>query len=225
LERNLSIVLTTDGSQTIRNDITGDTYHSIHGAIQESQHVFIKNGLEYFTQTFPKEKINILEVGLGTGLNALLTFQLARTLNLKVEYVALEAYPLSSELYSQLNYGSHNDILIQFHECEWDLPVCISQDFTFTKHQTRIESIELEEKKFDVVYYDAFAPNSQPEMWTPDLFNKLIVWMNIPSVLTTYCAKGEVKRSMRSAGYNIEKLQGPPGKREMIRANKSDQSK
>ena len=214
----LSIVTTADGSPTIRNNLTGETYHSIHGAVQESQHVFIKHGLEYFRQTFPKEKINILEVGLGTALNALLTLQFSRILNLKIEYVALEAYPLAKNLYCQLDFGSDKNTMLQLHECEWEKPINISPNFTLTKHQTKIELTELDRHKFDLVYYDAFAPNSQPEMWTAELFSKLFRWMASPSVLTTYCAKGEVKRSLKSVGFRVENLPGPPGKREMIRA-------
>lgn len=215
----LSIVTTKDGSPTIKNDLTGDTYHSIHGAIQESQHVFIKHGLEYVIQTFAKEEINVLEVGLGTGLNALLTLQFAINSNSKINYVAIEAFPLEKNIYHQLNYGMDSDSLQQFHECEWGKAIQFSPTFSFTKHQSKIENIELPVTSFDLVYYDAFAPNSQPEMWTPDIFNKLKSSMARPSILTTYCSKGEVRRTLKSVGFNVEKLPGPPGKREMLRAS------
>jgi tRNA U34 5-methylaminomethyl-2-thiouridine-forming methyltransferase MnmC len=215
----LSLVTTSDGSHTIKNETTGDTYHSIHGAVQESRHVFIKHGLEHFISSFPDQKIiRILEVGLGTGLNALLSLQFVNNLKQRIEYVALEPFPLERKFYSELNYDQQNETLQEFHECDWERPVEFTPYFTFTKHRSEIQSIELPLETFNVVYFDAFAPNSQPEMWTFDVFSKLKNAMAPSAVLTTYCAKGEVKRTLRAAGFTVENLPGPPGKREMIRA-------
>ena len=215
---DLSIISTQDSSPTIRNELTGDTYHSIHGAIQESNHVFIRHGLDYSVQTFSKSKITILEMGLGTALNALLTYQYSQQFNISIDYWALEAFPLEESLYREINFGLYQNILMQFHACDWGQSASISPHFTFTKIQTKIESVELPKARFNVVYYDAFAPNSQPELWTPEIFEKLSQWMSRPSILTTYCAKGEVKRALKSKGFIVENLPGPPGKREMIRA-------
>lgn len=216
---HLSIITTNDGSPTICNEITGDTYHSIHGAVQESNHVFIKHGLEYFFKTYAKSKITILEVGLGTALNALLTYQYGKQFNLSIDYFALEAFPLEKSLYNKIDYGSDSEVLVQFHESDWEQTIRISQNFNFTKHQTKLEEADLSRGLFDVVFYDAFAPNSQPELWTAEVFEKVSSWMTRPSILTTYCAKGEVKRSLKSMGFIVENLPGPPGKREMVRAS------
>jgi len=213
----LSLVTTSDGSHTIKNETTGDTYHSIHGAVQESQHVFIKNGLLHYVEKFSSKKIHILEIGLGSGLNALLTYKAQSQLNSEIEYTALEPFPLEEEFYRQLNYDSQK-ALQTIHKSEWENPIPLSGDFTLFKSKAGIQSVDLPHNHFDVVYFDAFAPNSQPEMWTLDIFSKLRNCMRAPSVLTTYCAKGEVKRTLKAAGFTIESLPGPPGKREMVRA-------
>lgn len=215
---NISLVTTTDGSHTIKNESTGDTYHSIHGAIQESNHVFIKNGLLFCAEQFSPESIKILEIGFGTGLNVLLTFQRHSQLGIKIEYTTLEPFPIQEEIYSQLNYDSGGAMLKEIHTCEWGRPVTLSPNFSLTKIKNEIQLTPLPENTFNVVYFDAFAPNSQPELWTVEVFSKMRRAMTAPSVLTTYCAKGEVKRNLKAAGFGIESLPGPPGKREMTRA-------
>ena len=217
MNNNLSIVLTKDGSQTIRNESTGDTYHSVHGAVQESQHVFIKNGLEYFLQSSAKKQVTVLEVGLGTALNAMLTLEFVNSLDIAVDYVALEPFPLDEDIFKKLEFGN-NDTFLKLHQSAWNDPVAIAPNFKFTKHKSKLEQADFDPGSFDIVYFDAFAPNSQPEMWTTDVFARIREWMRIPSVLTTYCAKGEVRRSLTYVGFNVERLPGPPGKREMIRA-------
>jgi tRNA U34 5-methylaminomethyl-2-thiouridine-forming methyltransferase MnmC len=216
-EEKRTIVQTIDGSHTIRNESTGDTYHSIHGAVQESQHVFLKSGLEFFLNAHPTRHIKILEVGFGTGLNALLTLQ--QHIDIQIQYTTLEPYPLSGEIFQQLNYYG-KDELMALHACDWNAPQKISNNFTLTKLQTTLEQAQLPEIFFDVVYFDAFAPNSQPELWTPKAFGKIYQAMTQPAVLATYCAKGQVKRDLKSVGFIIESIPGPPGKREMVRAIK-----
>jgi tRNA U34 5-methylaminomethyl-2-thiouridine-forming methyltransferase MnmC len=212
---NLSIVTTTDGSHTVKNESTGDTYHSVHGAVQESQHVFIKSGLEYFLTQHPKKEIKILEVGFGTGLNTLLTIQTFA--DLKIEYISLEPFPLSEEIFRELNYEG-KETLMALHTCEWNSPCIISENFSLTKLRSTLSEAKLPENHFDVVYFDAFAPNSQPELWTQDAFAKIKSAMATPSVFVTYCAKGQVKRDLKAVGFLMDSIPGPPGKREMIRA-------
>lgn len=214
----LSLITTSDGSHTIRNDCTGDTYHSIHGAIQESQHIYIKNGVEYFTLSFPdKKNVRVLEVGFGTGLNALLTLQFTASRKLEVEYVTVEAFPLERDVYSQLNYPD-KEVLNLLHECAWETPIALLPNFSFIKHQTEVQMMRLPFASFDVIYYDAFAPKSQPELWTKEMFEKIKFAMGTPSVLVTYCVKGTVKRELKELGLSIETPNGPPGKRSMLRA-------
>jgi tRNA U34 5-methylaminomethyl-2-thiouridine-forming methyltransferase MnmC len=215
---NLSIVTTTDGSHTIKNESTGDTYHSVHGAVQESQHVFIKSGLEYFLAQHPKQRIRILEVGFGTGLNALLTLQAFP--DIELEYTTLEPYPLTEEIFHALNYDG-KEILLCLHACEWWASCSITKNFTVTKLRSTLNEAKLRENHFDVVYFDAFAPNSQPELWTREAFSKIKSAMQTPSVFVTYCAKGQVKRDLKAVGFAVENIPGPPGKREMIRATRA----
>jgi tRNA U34 5-methylaminomethyl-2-thiouridine-forming methyltransferase MnmC len=216
--QRLSIVTTTDGSHTIKNEQTGDTYHSIHGAVQESQHVFIKSGLAYFLSRHTQQKIKILEVGFGTGLNTLLTIQ--GYPDIKIEYTTLEPFPLTSEFFRALNYDG-KEILQNIHECGWNAPHAITKNFTLAKLQSTLFDAKLPGNHFNLVYFDAFAPTSQPELWTPEAFEKIKVAMTAPSVLVTYCAKGQVKRDLKAAGFTVESIPGPPGKREMIRATRA----
>ena len=213
----LKLISTEDGSHTIKNELTGDTYHSVHGAVQESNHVFLKHGLEFFLQTFPQSKINILEIGFGTGLNALLTAQAFP--ETEIEYTTLEPFPLEEPIYKELNY-TNAEILLKLHRCDWNRPCAVTPNFTITKLQTTLDQVQLPQRHFNIVYFDAFAPSSQPELWTVQAFEKVYCAMAKPAVLTTYCAKGRVKRDLKSVGFMIESLPGPPGKREMVRAIK-----
>ncbi len=211
----LSIITTSDGSHTIKNESTGDTYHSIHGAVQESNHVFIQNGLQYFLRFNKKETVRILEVGFGTGLNALLTIKASG--DNAVEYTTLEPNLLPPEIYMSLNFNDR-ETLLRLHQCDCEKPKMITSGFTLIKHQTTLQLATLPKNHFDLVYFDAFAPNSQPEMWTLDVFKKIKSLMFTPSIFVTYCAKGQVKRDLKSAGFTVESIPGPPGKREMVRA-------
>lgn len=214
---------TADGSHTLFVPELNETYHSIHGAIQESQHVFIKNGLHYFSD---KETISILEIGFGTGLNALLTLLAVENSSQTVNYVSLEKFPLPNKLIQQLNYPTQLKLNVtqtalfhQLHTCEWNTSTPISKNFNLLKIENDLADFQ-SDTTFDIVYFDAFAPEKQAELWTDIIFSKIYSLLNAGGILVTYCAKGVVKRTLKSVGFQLEILPGPPGKREMIRAVK-----
>lgn len=219
----LIIESTADGSHTLFVPEMQEHYHSVNGAKQESLHVFIKQGLEHTS----KSLLNILEVGFGTGLNALLTFQSSEVLNKKINYTTLELYPLSLDLIEKLNYTDNEKVKDQLifermHSVSWDERHALTDSFSLYKIQTNFQKLEWEiSAPYDLIYFDAFAPDKQAEMWTQSLFDFLYVHTATEGILTTYCAKGAVRRMMQQAGYTVERLPGPPGKREMLRATKS----
>lgn len=218
----LQIITTHDGSHSLLNPELNETYHSVHGARQESLHVFIKHGLDFVAQQ-PKNPIKILEVGFGTGLNALLTAMYATQHNIKIEYTTLEAFPVNESIWQQLNYPQgevESKIFYNLHHAAWDEWTEPVADFMLKKMNTTLQLASLGHEYFDVVYFDAFAPNKQPEMWTLPMLQKTIESLVSKGVFVTYCAKGQLKRDLISAGSSVETLQGPPGKREMIRATK-----
>jgi tRNA U34 5-methylaminomethyl-2-thiouridine-forming methyltransferase MnmC len=184
-----------------------ETYHSIHGAVQESMHVFIKNGLDLID----KEPINVFEVGFGTGLNALLTALSGK----KVNYTSIEAFPLPEEVYTQLNYEPV-ELLLQLHRQQQ----LTTSNFQLTKIYTTLQSFDLADLTFDIIYYDAFAPSKQPEMWEFPMIEKVCSALTTGGIFVTYCAKGQLKRDLRSLGMEVETLPGPPGKKEMVRGVK-----
>ena len=212
------IITTADGSHSIFSIEINETYHSKHGAIKEAKHVFIKNGL----LSIHKKKINILEVGFGTGLNTLLTFKKANT-NRIINYHTIEKYPLKKEEYIQLNYCKILNInspeLITIHEKSWDKQHNISDFFYLKKHLISLENYHAN-INFDIIYFDAFSPRKQKEMWSFKILNKMYQMLNKNGCLVTYCAQGEVKRNLKKIGFELEILPGPPGKREMIKANR-----
>jgi len=217
------IFVTQDGSHSIQSGKYGVSYHSRYGAVQESRHVFLEAGLFPLFIAQP-EKLSILELGLGTGLNALLTLLEAERREVPVGYTALEAYPLASEQAGQLNYPEtlqldSPDVFKQIHNCKWGAANRLAPNFTLTKLELRFEDMAFE-PSFDLVYFDAFSPNAQPELWEEELLAKVAEAMKPGGVLVTYCAKGAVKRRMKRIGLQVEALQGPPGKREMTRATK-----
>jgi tRNA U34 5-methylaminomethyl-2-thiouridine-forming methyltransferase MnmC len=222
----LQIITTHDGSHSLLNPWLNETYHSVHGARQESLHVFIKHGLAYGTQCEQKGPVKILEIGFGTGLNALLTATYAAEHNVQVEYTTLEAYPVNESIWQQLNYPqseAEHKIFYNLHHAgwnEWTEPV---PGFMLKKINTTLQLASLGHGYFDVVYFDAFAPNKQPEMWELPMLQKTIESLSENGVFVTYCAKGQLKRDLTSLGTTVEALQGPPGKREMIRATKHTQ--
>lgn len=215
---------TSDGSHTIAIPSLEVTYHSKHGAIQESMHVFIEAGWKQKV-TRPDESIKILEIGFGTGLNALLTLMEATTQT--VWYESLEAFPIDLQTAGQLNYcqllnwPDLQHTYQEMHTGEWNKPLAIAPNFTLCKRHTKLQDYQQQDKKFDLVYFDAFAPNVQPELWTEEIFQKIFNLLNPGAMLVTYCSKGDVRRTMKAAGFEVEKIPGPPGKREMVRARKA----
>jgi tRNA U34 5-methylaminomethyl-2-thiouridine-forming methyltransferase MnmC len=212
------LVITGDGSHTLWNERLDETYHSRHGALQESRYVFIRQGLA----RCEKPNIKVLEAGFGTGLNAWLTWQFARTHHKKIDYHTYETFPLPESIWRMLNYATEEEEP-QFellHTAPWNSPSVLSPEFTLVKHHQSLLSASLPAQTFDVIYYDAFAPNRQPEMWTFEVLNHVALTLGSGGQLVTYCAKGQVKRHLRQAGLRVDALPGPPGKREMIRAVK-----
>ena len=217
------IIFTKDGSHSLLNTELNETYHSVHGALQESIHVFIKHGLDYFLTQRPQETVSIFEVGFGTGLNALLTLQFSRERAQKISYTSIEAFPIHEEIWSKLNYADSlgmTDDFQQLHNASWDQPSTITSNFEIEKIKGTLQQIELPKNTFDLIYFDAFAPNKQPEMWTLEILEKTIQSLRSPGVFVTYCAKGQLKRDLKSLGLEVETLPGPPGKKEMVRGQK-----
>ncbi|TXB66673.1 tRNA (5-methylaminomethyl-2-thiouridine)(34)-methyltransferase MnmD [Vicingus serpentipes] len=216
----IEIKLTDDNSHTLFVPDLNETYHSKHGAIQESMHVFVNAGLGYFNQ----DKLTVLEVGFGTGLNAILSSVFALENAVLVDYTGVEAYPINNEITQQLNYanlieGVSEEQFLNLHYLRWNEKTKISNYFSLTKLNKSIKDFELD-NNFDVVFFDAFGPNVQPEMWDKSIFENLFNSLKENGVLVTYCAKGSVKRTLKEVGFTIENLPGPPGKREMTRAIK-----
>ncbi|MGB2226282.1 MAG: tRNA (5-methylaminomethyl-2-thiouridine)(34)-methyltransferase MnmD [Polaribacter sp.] len=215
------IIITSDGSTTIHLPDWNEQYHSKHGAIQEAYHVFIKSGLEQVET----DDISILEIGFGTGLNAFITFLESQNRNLKIDYVGVEAYPVSTEEVQNLNYiselkaTSFADVFQKMHDTLWEEKHQISSGFQLTKRKQFFEDVE-DQNAFDVIYFDAFGARNQPELWTEPIFQKMYEALKEGGILTTYAAKGSVRRAMLAVGFEVERLPGPPGKREMLRAKK-----
>ena len=212
---NLKIITTKDGSNSLFNRELNEIYHSIHGAISESMHVFIKNGVK----KHKNKNISILEIGFGTGLNAILT--LGNLDDKNIEYTTLEPYPITKEIYHKLNFYKYSNIkkdeYLKIHECEWGRKIAISKRFTIIKLIEKIGDFATKDK-FNIIYFDAFAPNKQKEMWTREILEKCFNLLRNNGFLVTYCSKGYVKRLLQEIGFNVKNLPGPPGKREMIQA-------
>jgi tRNA U34 5-methylaminomethyl-2-thiouridine-forming methyltransferase MnmC len=220
---SIQIIHTSDGSHSLLNTELNETYHSQHGAVQESLHVFINHGLNYFLSTHQRNPVRVLEVGFGTGLNAFLTVQSLRESTRQIEYSSIEAFPLEQSIWSMLNYAStlaDKDIFTKLHEAPWDTRQRITHNFELLKLKCTLQSLHLSACKYDVIYFDAFAPNKQPEMWELPVLEKVITALNVGGVFVTYCAKGQLKRDLKSLGLKVETLAGPPGKKEMVRALK-----
>ena len=218
---DLDLITTRDGSHTLEVPSLKERYHSIHGAIQESKHVFIEMGLCYFSS----DPISILEVGFGTGLNAFLTFLETKDQEILINYHALEPFPLPSSCTTKLNYlqllkaGKFQEIFNLMHQTPWNQAIQITPQYKFQKslHQVQDTNYKTE---FELIYYDAFAPHAQAEMWNEAIFIKMITALKSGGILVTYCAKGDVRRTMQKVGFQVQKLPGPPGKREMLRGLK-----
>jgi len=209
---------TSDGSHTLYVPEIDETYHSTHGAIQESTHIFINAGLKQCN----KQSLNVLEIGFGTGLNAFLTAIEAEKLRIHINYFTIEKFPVPLETAFQLNYSEqHNyansaSLFSEIHQAEWEKEVTVSEYFTLKKTQCDFTNYQ-PDTTFDVVYFDAFSPEKQPEMWKEEQFMKIYKACNQGAILTTYCAKGSVRRALQAVGFKVERLAGPPGKREILR--------
>lgn len=217
------IITTKDGSKTIQLTDWNEQYHSIHGAIGEAVHVFVEAGLEHWIHKNPKQDISILEIGFGTGLNAFLTSEKAILNDLQINYTGVEAYPVSEKEIDQLNYASLLDVsqkdFFKLHQAPWEAPSEINQNFILTKRRQFFSEIE-DIEQYNIVYFDAFGARVQPELWTESIFELMYRALKPGGVLVTYSAKGSVRRAMQAAGFKVERLPGPPGKREMLRATK-----
>jgi len=215
------IVKTSDGSTTIHLPDWNENYHSTHGAIQESNHVFIDKGFSVVL----KPEISILEIGFGTGLNCFLTILAAEKRKIEVNYVGVEAYPVTAKEAEQLNYVSElgvvekQSVFNQLHGVSWGGNHQVLTGFSLEKRHQFFKEIT-DQNIFDLVYFDAFGAAHQPELWTKEVFETMFNAMKENGVLVTYCAKGSVRRAMQEVGFTVERLDGPPGKREMLRATK-----
>ena len=216
------IVKTTDGSYTLFVPELDETYHSTNGALQESLHVFIQEGLQFRSEL---KEVSILEVGFGTGLNALTTLGEVESINRKVQYTSLEAYPLEWEVVDKLNYMDLVELkkyavpFKMMHTSDWEVFSVITPSFSLRKQKIKLQEVSFE-NEFDIIYFDAFAPQVQPDLWTVEIFASMYKALKPNGVLVTYCAKGIVKRALKSVGFNLQSIPGPPGKREMSRAVK-----
>lgn len=216
------IITTADGSKTIFLPEWNEHYHSSHGALQEAQHVFIRHGLHLLTSDY----ITVLEMGFGTGLNALLTFFSSEKRNQYVHYIGIEAFPPSEEEIAAMDYASFASdptseaVYQHMHATPWNTPAPISEHFVLEKQLCDLQNATVAAETVDLVYFDAFGPRVQPELWTPEVFQHIFNWLVPGGILVTYCAKGQVKRDLKSVGFLVESLPGPPGKREMTRAFK-----
>ena len=227
---DIKIVRTADGSDTLFCRDLNQHYHSTFGAVGESLHIFIKCGFIYFLETAKAAKtkkatqIRILEIGFGTGLNALLTHIEAEKQGINVHYTAVEAFQLEESYWRSLNYPDLVDsfnsapIFMKIHQADWDVPETISTHFTLQKIYTTLEEYFPAEGSFDLIYFDAFGPDAQPELWTEQIFRNLSKGLSTGGMLVTYSVKGIVVRALRSCGFSTEKLAGPPGKRHILRA-------
>ena len=223
------LIQTEDGSITLYVPELNEHYHSVHGAIQESIHIFIRAGLDFYL-TSPEHRpptevpLSILEAGFGTGLNAFLTLLEARENQRKIVFHTFEKYPLTPQEVEKINYSDlftpeDAPFFQQLHNAPWEEDVIITPYFTLHKHQADFEEVNFHEY-FDIVFFDAFAPDVQPRLWTETMLSKFYKALKPEGILTTYCVKGTVKQALRNIGFNLKRLPGPPGKREMLRAVK-----
>ena len=216
------IEATGDGSHTLFVPGLQEHYHSTYGAITESEHVFIRHGL----QAINKDPVTILEIGFGTGLNSFLTYIESQQNKKSIQYYAVEKYPLEIEIIDSLNYpailsrsGSDSDVFKRIHDSEWDNNITLATGFTLMKIKTDLKIFK-PDFSYDLIFFDAFAPEKQPEMWTKEIFENLYDPLWPGGILVTYCAKGNIKQLLKQTGFQVEILAGPPGKRHMIRATK-----
>lgn len=224
------IITTADGSKTIQIEEWNEQYHSIHGAIQEANHVYIKHGLLFCfdrlnSSTDISQKMSVLEIGFGTGLNAFLTLLQAEDHHIDIHYTGVEAFPISADEMADLNYAEELHVpektllFEEMHHFPWEIDQRLTSHYTLQKQQKLFKDIT-DKEHFDLIYFDAFGARVQPELWTESIFEIMFAALKRNGVLVTYAAKGSVRRAMQVVGFNVEKLPGPPGKREMLRARK-----
>jgi len=219
---SLKITTTEDGSNTIYSEQYQDHYHSTNGAIQEAHHIFIENGLKQVEGKF----INVLEVGFGTGLNALCTFNYANQNNIKVNYIGIEPHKLDLETIKSLNYSDFfkdDNIKYSFHQMHilpFDYPHYISDNFILNVINAPLQEVHLQTSIFDIVYFDPFKPSTHQDLWTKDIFVKIFHSLNVNGILMTYSTNSEVRKALVEAGFCVDKIPGPAGKREITRATK-----
>lgn len=215
------VIATEDGSSTLFVPELNEHYHSVHGAVQESMHVYIRAGVEFCN----REHLRILEAGFGTGLNAYLAFCHAEERNIVIDYHSFEKYPLSQEEVLQLSYSDTRESegdkrFALLHACEWNEDCPITPRFTLHKYHDDFSSVDFEEA-FDIVFFDAFNPDVQPHLWTDEVLGKFCRALKPGGIFVTYCVKGIVKQALRRLGLSVKRLPGPPGKREMLRGTKN----
>ncbi|MEW4922795.1 tRNA (5-methylaminomethyl-2-thiouridine)(34)-methyltransferase MnmD [Algibacter sp. 2305UL17-15] len=223
------IITTADGSTTIHLPEWDEQYHSKHGAIQEAYHVFIKHGLHHFVSSElvseSHQAISILEIGFGTGLNSFIALLEAEKSNLNIDYTGVEGYPVPSDEVLLLNYPSELNVkekqllFEELHKLSWEEKHEITSLFSLRKQQKMFNEIK-DKNKYNLIYFDAFGARVQPELWTEPIFKAMYNALKEKGILVTYSAKGSVRRAMQSVGFTVERLEGPPGKREMLRATK-----
>lgn len=219
------IITTADGSKTIQIEEWNEQYHSIHGAIQEAKHVFIKHGLLFcYNNLNVQNQLSILEIGFGTGLNTFMTVLKSNDLSVDINYTGIEAYPVPFDEVQLLNYADLLDpdskyCFDSIHQANWEEWTVITPIFKLQKQKKFFQNIE-DQNVYDLIYFDAFGARVQPDLWTVDMFKRMYTALKTNGVLVTYSAKGSVRRAMQDVGFVIERLKGPPGKREMLRAIK-----
>ncbi len=217
-------MITADGSSTIHLPDWDENYHSTHGAIQEAKHVFISKGFDAVSVS----EVSILEIGLGTGLNCFITFLEAIENKKSINYVGVEAFPVTKKEVSKLNYvaelkAEHQQLVFdEIHNCHWEEKHQIHSSFWLTKRKQFFKDI-VDENQFELIYFDAFGAEYQPELWTVTIFEKMFKALKVNGILVTYSAKGSVRRALQEVGFTVERLDGPPGKREMLRGIKKKQ--
>lgn len=224
MNREVKIITTEDGSHSLYVPEIKESYHSSNGAYRESIHVFLLYGLEaWAARNFGKQPVRIFELGFGTGLNAWLTLVWAEQNQVPVLYHTIEPFPLEEGIYKQLNYGEMDDAIWHFrpyfqkiHKMPWDKGEAVTPYFNMKKDKTTLQEAELYPS--DIVFFDAFSPNKQPELWEPEMIEKVVNTMNDQAVFVTYCAAGKLKKNLRSLGLTLDEVPGPPGKLEMTRA-------
>ena len=216
---DIEVIKTRDGSSSLYLKKLNETYHSVHGATIEAFYVFIERGL--YEVMSNNHQIALLEIGFGTGLNALLSCMKSRDKDVHIQYTSLETRPLDWKILSELSYSKLDQKLFKrIHESPWNASHEIEEHFHLNKIHVAVQDFHAQEGRYNLIYFDAFGPQAQEEMWTPEIFQKMYDVLSPGGILVTYCAKGQVRRDLESCGFNVERLPGPPGKREMLRATK-----